>query len=150
MQGASLPETEEVGSSSQSMSAPILPKEGPTAQQASLGHRNKYFLRANVSQTLELPPSRIPGLGEDGVNLFTRLAAHIVCSSITAERGNQRGSALIRFKTCKPGHYRASTLLLPSNVHYAVQNTGKCLFSGDRKNPHCCSAFISKSHVWHL
>lgn len=85
MQGALLPETQEVGSGSQSKPAPILPKEGPTAQQAPLGHENKHLLRANVLQALQVPLPQIPGWGEDEENLFTRPATHIICSSITAE-----------------------------------------------------------------
>lgn len=64
-QGASLllTGTRGVGSSSQIMSAPILPQEGPTLPQARLGHQNKHLLRANVSQALQAPLSQILGPG---------------------------------------------------------------------------------------
>lgn len=72
---------------------------------------------------------------------FTSSTSHIVCTSVAKHR-NPRGSALTRYKPPQSGHYRASALLLPSNVHHTTENTGKCLFSeGNKKILRLCFAF---------
>lgn len=84
-------------------------------------------------QAPRAPLSQIPGRGEDGRKPFTATAVHIVGSSITSEQRNPRSSALTRSQTRTPRPGRASALLLPSSVHHAIQNTGKCLFSGGKE-----------------
>lgn len=129
-----LPGTRGVGSSSQSTSAPILPKEGPTLRQACLSHQNKHLLRANVLQALQASLSQIPGWGRTGESLLPELPCTSSAPASPTSEGTWAAQPSPDLRPESPGATGPAPSCSPAMGTMQFETLGNVCFPEEKKN----------------